>query len=244
MTITKLQKDVVDYLWDWAEVQGEWAKLLVCLVCKKEDSLSETERKTIFENFLASMSGAPSQKIDSRPSFDKSFSVIRLKSLGDITGVNRLAQNQMICFADNLTVLYGGNGSGKTGYSRILKDLGYSYGNKVSILSNVLETKKTTAKSARIEYTVDEKTDCFIWNGNNVCDDIAKLTVFDSGCVNISLNDKRSLVVTPMGFHLFSLVSNELDCFSKMLTKEVSSISVEIPWLVNLHEGTDRKSVV
>ncbi len=49
-------------------------------------------------------------------------SSVTLLSLRNLTGVNAIAPDQQIDFAPNgLTVIYGGNGAGKSGYSRVLR---------------------------------------------------------------------------------------------------------------------------
>lgn len=210
MATTKTKADVVDYLWEWANEQGEWAKSLVTQICIKEDALSKEEQDFIFDQFIALAEIGASKTgevVDSiKPILPESSSVVKLKSIGNVKGVNRLAENQTIFFSDNIMVIYGGNGSGKTGYARILKELGFTYGSKSKILPNILEEKPSTAKSAEIRYCIDEKGECFYWDGSNKCDDIAGISVFDSSCINISLNEERSLVVTPMGFIYLDLL--------------------------------------
>jgi ABC-type transport system involved in cytochrome c biogenesis ATPase subunit len=47
---------------------------------------------------------------------------ITLESMSDIVGVNQLAPRQTLVFeTGGLTVIYGQNGAGKSGYGRILK---------------------------------------------------------------------------------------------------------------------------
>lgn len=47
---------------------------------------------------------------------------ITLLSLGDIVGVNQLAPGQDVVFEQNgITIIYGDNGAGKSGYARVLK---------------------------------------------------------------------------------------------------------------------------
>ena len=46
---------------------------------------------------------------------------VTLRSLMHHAGVNALAQDQTIRFGPHLTVVYGANAAGKSGYTRILK---------------------------------------------------------------------------------------------------------------------------
>jgi hypothetical protein len=47
MSTTEAKRDVIDFLWDWAEGTGNWTKLLVHKVVSKEDALVEDDRKEI-----------------------------------------------------------------------------------------------------------------------------------------------------------------------------------------------------
>ena len=48
MATTKTKKQILDYLWEWAENSGEWAKKLTKLAVEKESRLSETELNEIY----------------------------------------------------------------------------------------------------------------------------------------------------------------------------------------------------
>ena len=45
----------LDYLWEWAEHSGNWAKLLVKAVVGKEASLSEDELNVVYHEFIQSV---------------------------------------------------------------------------------------------------------------------------------------------------------------------------------------------
>jgi len=48
--------------------------------------------------------------------------VVVLNALRELKNVNRIADGEKLTFAPKgITVIYGGNGSGKSGYSRVLK---------------------------------------------------------------------------------------------------------------------------
>lgn len=59
-----------------------------------------------------------------------------LTKLENVEGVNALTENQTIEFSPNLTIIYGANGSGKSGYVRLLKNVFYSKAPE-NILPNV-----------------------------------------------------------------------------------------------------------
>ena len=240
---TPNKKAIVDFLWDWTENHGDWSKLLISKVVTTESSLSITDRETIFNYFLQSInlySGLPALII-AKPTYTPTAKTIELDSLSAITGVNKLAKNQSLNFSKNITVIYGENGTGKTGYSRILKTLGFSYDSNKTILSNVYATDE--AQSATIKFKSNGTPKTFTWNGTNNDSELENISVFNSSCVQFSIGD-RSLIVSPIGFHLFQLVSDELNALTQLLQRKVAAHPTTLLWLDNLTPGTPQHTFI
>lgn len=240
MATTTSKKEILDYLWEWAANTGEWAKFLVKTVVEKEEALSKDELDIVYSEFLKSIvpqKGETPASIE-RPKLAIEPSDLLLRSMFDIKGVNKLAENQTLDFSNNITVVYGENASGKSGYSRILKALGFSYDKETKVLCNVYRAGET-CQNAKIDYVLKGKHDQFIWDGACTSPDLQSISVFTNNCVNISLDPKRKLLVTPIGFHLFALVSNELDNLAKIHRERIDHLKKEIDWLDDLHEGTE-----
>ncbi|OAV72128.1 hypothetical protein Barb4_00156 [Bacteroidales bacterium Barb4] len=241
---TTTKKEIIDFLWEWAETKGDWGKLLIDKVVTSENELSSTNRKEIFNYFLQSVrlrSGLPTLNIQ-KPTYTPTSKKIELTSLSEITGVNRLAPNQTIVFSKNLTVVFGENGTGKTGYARILKSLGFSYDTNNRILSNIFES--STPKVATIKYNLNGvEEDPFIWNGTNRNAELENISVFNNNCVQISLSD-RQLIVSPIGFHLFSLVTSELNELANLLGSTIQQYPTQLGWVESLTDGTPQKDFI
>jgi len=77
---------------------------------------------------------------------------LALNSIGDVTGINALAPRKALEFGAGMTVVYGSNGSGKSGYTRILKAVA-GIPSETSLLGNVFEPP-TSEKSCSFEYAL------------------------------------------------------------------------------------------
>jgi energy-coupling factor transporter ATP-binding protein EcfA2 len=239
MVTTTTKKEVLDYLWEWAENTGHWAKLLVKTVVQKEAPLSQDDLTITYNEFLkliVSYNDKTTVSIE-RPQLTLTLSDLTLFSMSEIRGVNKLAEDQLLNFGKNITVIYGETASGKSGYSRILKAIGFSYEKKTKVLCNVYCAEETP-QNAKIEYILDGKANQFVWDGACACPELRSISVFTNNCVNISLDSKRDLLVTPIGFHLFALVSNELDRLAAIHKTKITQLKKEIDWLHELNEGT------
>ncbi len=240
---TTNKKAIVDFLWEWTLNQGDWSKLLISKIVISENPLSIADRETVFNHFLQSINLVPglSTLTVTKPIYTPIAKTIELDSLSSITGVNRLAKNQTINFAKNITVIYGENGTGKTGYSRILKTIGFSYDTNKTILPNIYSTAEP--QSATINFKSNGNPQTFIWNGTNTISELANISVFNSSCVQFSIID-RNLIVSPIGFHLFQLVSDELNALTHLLNKKIAAHPTTLIWLENLTPGTTQHSFI
>ena len=240
---TPNKKAIVDFLWEWTTNQGDWSKLLISKIVTTEAPLSTSDRQEVFNYFLQSInlySGLPGLTT-TKPTYIPTAKQIELDSLSAITGVNRLAKNQTVNFAKNITVIYGENGTGKTGYSRILKTLGFSYDNNKTILPNIYSIVEP--QSATINFKSNGSPQTFIWNGANTNSELENISVFNSSCVQFSISD-RSLIVSPIGFHLFQLVSDELNKLTQLLQAKVTAHPTSLLWLANLTPTTPQYNYI
>jgi energy-coupling factor transporter ATP-binding protein EcfA2 len=234
---TTNKKQIVDFLWEWAESNGEWSKLLIDKIVSTESNLLPADRNQVFNYFLQSINlhtGLPALTT-TKPNYVPTNKVIELETLSDITGVNKLAKNQTLKFSKNITVIYGENGTGKTGYGRILKSLGFSYDPNNTVHPNIYGAVE--AKSAIINFKSNGTSQTFNWTGANKDAELQNISVFNNSCVQISLSD-RQLIVSPIGFHLFNIVSSELNELTQLLNAKIASHPTTINWADSLHLGT------
>src|SRR5690554_3216386 len=247
MSITSSKKEILDYLWKWGENNKNWGKILVKNIVEKEEILSDKEREKIFNLFLKSIDIIDEKNIIDediqKPNFKFNFNSLKLISLSDVRGVNKLASGQNLTFGNNVTVVYGENGTGKSGYGRILKALGFSYDNNKKILCNVYESENEI-QSAKVKYNFDGEDKEYIWESSGNCEDLKYISVFNNNCVHISLDTERELIVTPIGFHLFSLLSRELNELNGLLIQYNNDLDTELEFMDDLNENTEIYKII
>ena len=234
------KRDVLDFLWEWAEEKGNWAKLLLHEILNASDRVSDEKRLTIYKSFRKSIGLAEDVEdiVIEKPTATFSGQAIQLTKLSGITGLNRLSQDSVIEFSPNLTIIYGENGTGKSGFSRILKDIGYSYEAETKLLPNIYATEKQEI-SAKLDYVIEGTLKEYIWKPGAKTKELKDISVYNSSCVSISLSENRNLIVTPLGFYLFDKVSSELDALAVLLTNEKISLIISYDWFETFHDGTE-----
>jgi hypothetical protein len=128
---------------------------------------------------------------------------VSLLSIFHHRGANALAENQTLKFGPHLTVVYGDNAAGKSGYSRILKCACSARGRE-QILGNMTSGATPHALSVSIKYRVGGEPEPREWVGADAEDQsISRVSVFDTQCAAVYLTEKTDVAFRPFGLDLF-----------------------------------------
>lgn len=129
-------------------------------------------------------------------------SPVSLASIFHHRGVNALAEDQTLRFGPNLTVVYGDNAAGKTGYIRILKSACHARGQE-QILGNVVSGGSPLSPEVSIKYRVGIEPEPREWGGTGEDDFISRVSVFDTQCAAVYLTEETDVAFRPFGLDLF-----------------------------------------
>jgi hypothetical protein len=113
---------------NWSQTLPAWQSDAVTRLLAKQ-TLTVEDRDDLFallkaENGIPDSTGRKPNPLtaDQIPAPVKSSTHVELLSMKNLRHVNAIAENQNLPFsATGMTVIYGDNGSGKSGYSRVLK---------------------------------------------------------------------------------------------------------------------------
>ena len=233
-----------DYLSEFSNNKPEWLKALIKDAIETNGSIAESRKNEIFENLL---NGTPLQvQTYNQSSAQQSSQKLLFESLTHVSGVNALCENQTMKFSPDVTVLYGLNGSGKSGYFRILNEV--CGGNqKKEILSNIYATETDRkAISVEINYLQGSTRKPLNWNNSNrALPDFNGVKVFDSSYLNGLLVSRTpdEAVVYPLGLHLFSYIAQLMDSFSEKLAQLASKERGKLPIINTENLSNNLKNV-
>ena len=146
---------------------------------------------------------------------------VSLESLTHHSGVNALAQDQTIEFGSGLTVIYGGNAAGKSGYTRILKRACRARGSE-EILGNVVAGTNPGRPSATIRYTTPhEQSRALHWDDHQTPNSLLSgVSVFDRHCASVYIAEQTDVAFRPWGLDLFDKLSNACEGVKRLLEEE------------------------
>jgi len=145
---------------------------------------------------------------------------LQLKTIKEIKNVNALAAGQSIQINPNLTIIYGGNGTGKSGYIRLLNNAFNSRGDK-QILPNVFNGANTGDPCCKFTFQSDISTYDLEYPSQKDNLEFTQFTVFDSHSVRVHLEQDNKLNFTPSGFELFEKVLQLYEVVTAKLHKEI-----------------------
>lgn len=176
-------------IFEWSKGQPLWLRDALRRVIESPN-FSENDVKEVAENFLREVgvhSGEPEvQSLDEDylPASAGETKSVSLTSLHHTQGVNRLHSDQKLEFAPgpSLNIVYGENGTGKSGYARILKSVSQARSGLPKILGNRFSNDPPEAK-ARITYDFGGDRQKFRWRiGSPVDRELRNISFFDSDC--------------------------------------------------------------
>lgn len=152
---------------------------------------------------------------------------VSLVSIFHHRGVNALAEDQTLKFGPGLTVVYGDNGAGKTGYIRILKGACRARGPE-KILGNVVSGMTPLAPVVAIKYNVGAETDPREWAGGSEDEFVSRVSVFDTQCAAVYLTEKTDVAFRPFGLDLFDKLVKACKAVRARLESEQRTLGTNV----------------
>lgn len=157
---------------------------------------------------------------------------VSLVSLTHDSGVNALAEGQVIAFGTALTVVYGANAAGKSGYTRILKRACRARGAE-EILGNVVSGAKPTRPAATIRYKSSDSETDYKWDDDNPPHvDLSRVSVFDHHCASVYVTEQTDVAYRPLGLDLFDKLADACEGVRRVIESErrlLESTGTQLP---------------
>ncbi len=126
---------------------------------------------------------------------------VTLIKVEGVRSVDALAGDQTLSFeVSGLTVVYGDNASGKSGYARILKRVCRARDRGGKLIPNAFEDapEEETQPKATIHFRVGDVEKTLEWaEGEPTAPELPFVQVFDSRCALVQVTDKNDVVFTP-----------------------------------------------
>ena len=165
------------------------------------------------------------------PAQPTTASPVLLLAMRDLKNVNRIAPNQKLNFSPSgITVIYGGNAAGKSGYSRVLKRACRARDLTETIHPNAFDSTLVTAVPEAVfdVETAGQRISLSWTRDKTPPDQLSSIAVFDSRCARSYLDSEQDVAYLPYGLDIVeNLGQRVLPELTKRLTLEIEAINTD-----------------
>jgi predicted methyltransferase len=150
---------------------------------------------------------------------------VSLVALSDLQNVGRLPSDQALRFglAPGLTVIYGENGAGKSGYARVIKKACRARG-AVQDIQPDFSADAPGPANATIVYRVGSADTRVVWTDGSAADpNLGNIFVFDSFSARIHVGEDGPACFKPRGLDVLPELARACDLIKAELQKELTA---------------------
>lgn len=226
----KNKQHAKDYLFEYSAKDStkRWLRSLISKAIDSNGKISEEDENEVLEEALKD------QGVNSQFTQDQKTKIIEeekefkprllLKKITHEKGVNALALNHSITFSQNLTLVYGLNGVGKSGYFRIIHEIAGGSKQK-KILKNVHQQDANDSDiKVDVSFSLDAgqtlKTYKWLNKSARGVAPFDQIKVFDSEYLPILLDEREvGFDLKPMGLHLFQIIVRSIENIKNKITE-------------------------
>ncbi len=164
---------------------------------------------------------------------------VRLVSIGNVEGIDRLAPRTPLSFgAKPLCVIYGHNGSGKSGYTRILARAS-GKPRAVALRSNAYAPKPAEQKCT-ITYAINGVEAPVEWNPKSgPIDDLRCIDIFDTDTAEHYLSQETTASYSPPAVTVLERLAKTCDRINARLQEEQDAYRSTLPRIPSHLKDTD-----
>jgi hypothetical protein len=151
---------------------------------------------------------------------------VLLLEVGDVENANAIHSEQPLVFApEGITLIFGQNGAGKSGYIRLLKQVCRARGERPTVLPNVYRDSVDAALSARIRYSVDGTDQELTWRpGAHPPPELQLVSIFDHECASVYTDERCDVAFLPLGLDLLPRLTDVCQTLQRLIDQEIRSL--------------------
>ena len=221
-------KSLTEEIHDWIGGLEYWEQCLAIKILSKQ-AITDGDVKLAYKYFLEDNELAEKKtaqpKIKIAPtSSATSVEDFLLSEIKGIKGVNALKDEQNIPISENLSILYGDNGVGKSGYIRILNNAFLSRGDK-SLHNNIYSSVKPKEKSCVFKFKDSTKEYELKFPDDSENYEFSCYSVFDTLSITAHLTTENIIQFLPNGLEFFDAYSSVVTRVQGLLENDIHSNS-------------------
>lgn len=147
--------------------------------------------------------------------------------LGELEAVNALVPNQCIDFSPKLTIIFGENASGKSGYVRVLKRAAAVRSAEPVLPDLISGAHANEVPSAHVTFQIGDEEKTINWQNEAGVSPLTRIDVFDSKASLMHVDADLTYVYMPGELARFPLVQRGIDQVRSRLDAEIAALAAK-----------------
>lgn len=227
---------------EWVATRPDWQKEVVARFCRNEDLSAEDVGKIADQLIAGTYPAAQGVTTKDIPGTSVTGEPVRLLGVADVSGVNALLPEQRLSFIDSgLTIIYGDNASGKSGYARLIRQA-VTARIKADPLGDVF-AKEHTDQRASFSYKVGDVE--ATWSlADPSSRDLSAVRFYDEKCGDAYVTSASEISYRPSALTLLDRLSRACDDVQQELAKRLTANAASRPALPLLADRTKAKELL
>jgi len=225
------EASVMAELVDWAKTLPTWQSDALRRLCVSGD-LNAEDLDALTEICKGNPQSAPEPLgADHVRGSRGSLATVYLKGVHRVRHVNALAEDQRLTFdKTGVTVVYGDNGAGKSGYARILKRACRARVARGETVHPNVYAAEAGTPGAAIDFVVNGANRSASWTLGKVADPLlSAVSVFDSRTANVHVDQTNDLAYTPQPLQMLSALAQACKEVKGRLKSETKHVGGQTP---------------
>lgn len=228
---------LLNEIFEWSETRPLWQQDACRRLLQKETGLEEIDYSELYTLLKKEKEIEVKDTVKAVPLANEHLpaelrpgETIVLVALRNLNNVNQISNDDELTFSEaGMTVVYGGNGSGKSGYARVMKRACRARDQSEPIHPNANEPGAATKiPSAKFDIKVDGTLEELEWSRDaKPPDRLSTVSVFDSKCARSYITAEQDVAFLPYGLDIVENLANKvLPAISEKLETEIGGIDV------------------
>lgn len=219
-------------IFNWSQGLPDWQRGLMRKLC--DGPLDAAGREEVLAVLCGDL-GAPALpplELANLPADEAEHGTVELREIRNLRNVNRLAGDQVLRFGPGLNIVFGENGSGKSGYGRLCRRVCRA-AEVGEVLHDVFDPGKAEApQTAEFVLTVDGSERILGVDLNAEAPRIlSAMTAFDASCADVHISKSNAIEHTPRPLRLLKELAEAQDQLSEELAQRIATRRETMPLL-------------
>lgn len=223
---------IIEDILDWVKTLPIWQQIIAFHLIEKK-AITKVFLDEVFRIFKIEMNLERGElpKVNSFffTAIEDNYPSVLWKSVGNLHGVNKLKSDAVLNVSEGLTVIYGENGSGKSGYTRLLNNAFISRGDQ-EILHNIFSDMSESV-SAEFKFIVNDKELAFNYPEKKEEFVFKTIRTFDSKSATDDMFRESTIDFAPSDFRFFDSLLSVCTEIQNLLDEERKNKKIENPTL-------------